>query len=53
MIGAHEVCDRISADVPNTFIQTDIPNGNEWMIMKIPREMVDLLVKVDPETYGK
>ena len=43
----------MSAEVTNNFIQTDIPNGNEELIMKIARVLVDLLVEMDPEVYGK
>ena len=41
------------ADVPNYLIQNEIPNGNERVIMNITGVMLDLLVEMDPEFYGK
>ena len=35
LIGVHEGYDNMSSDVSNDFIQTEMPDGNEWMIMKI------------------
>ena len=53
MIVAHEKLKDISYYVPNYFIQTVIPDGNEWAIMEISGVMVNLLVEMDPEVYGK
>ena len=44
----------MSADIPNTFIKTPMPEAKvgERVIMKITGVLVDLLVKIAPETYG-
>ena len=54
VIDAKEGRDIVSADVPNAFIQTPIPTdeGQERIVMKITGALVDLLVEIDPETYG-
>jgi hypothetical protein len=51
-IDAREGCDVMTADVPNAFIQTDMPEGKEHVIMKITGVLVDMLVQMAPETYG-
>eukprot|EP00980_Cylindrotheca_fusiformis_P005077 scaffold1076_cov81-Cylindrotheca_fusiformis.AAC.1 len=51
---AHEGCDVMTADVPNAFIQTQMPErkeGKDRVIMKITGVLVDLLVELDPQTY--
>ncbi len=55
IIDAKEGRDVMSADVPNAFIQAflpDIKDGEERVIMKITGVLVDLLVEMEPETYG-
>ena len=54
-IDAHEGRDIMVLDVPNAFIQTEIPeSGNdERIIMKITGVLVNMLVELDPEVYGK
>ena len=55
VIDAHEGRDVMTADVPNAFIQTEIPkakDGEDRIIMKITGSLVDLLVKLNPEKYG-
>ena len=56
-IDAHEGRDVMTADVPNAFIQAEIPKNekkrNERVIMKITGALVDLLVKIAPDTYSK
>ena len=44
----------MSADIPNAFIQTPMPEAKvgERVIMKITGVLVDLLVEIAPETYG-
>ena len=45
----------MTADVPNAFIQTDLPkdeDSNERVIMKITGVLVDLLQEMAPEVYG-
>ena len=55
VIDAHEERDVMSADVPNAFIQTMMPQpeaGQDRVVMKISGVLVDLLVQMAPETYG-
>ena len=55
IIDAHENRDMLTGDVPNTFIQTEIPNAEqaeERIIMKITGVLVDYLVDIDPAEYG-
>ena len=43
-------------DVPNKFIQTNMPpnkNGEERVIMRTIGVLVDMLLELDSETYGK
>ena len=55
VIDAKEQRDVMSADIPNAFIQAEIPNGkgDEKIIMKITGQLVDILVQMAPEVYGK
>ena len=42
-------------DVPNTFIQTNIPRkkyGEERLIMKITGVLVDMILELDSQTYS-
>ena len=43
----------MSHDVPNSFIWTLTPNGNERVIMNIKGVLVYLIVEMDPAFYGK
>jgi len=56
IIDAHEGRDVMSADIPNAFIQTSMPDdlvtGKERVVMKITGVLVDLLVEMAPETYS-
>lgn len=56
-IDAKEGRDVMSADVPNAFIQTEMPkekveNRGDRIIMKITGVLVDFLLDIDPKTYG-
>ena len=51
-IDAKEKRDIMSADVPNAFIQTEMPQGKERVMMKITGVLVDMLVQLDPKLYG-
>ena len=51
-IDAKENRDIMSADVPNAFIQTEMPQGKEKVMMKITGVLVDMLVQLDPKLYG-
>ena len=53
-IDAKEGRDNMTADVPNAFIQTEMPkvkDGEERVMMKITGVLVDMLVQIDPNTY--
>ena len=53
-IDAHENIDVMSADVPNAFIQTAMPEkkeGEEHVMMKITGVLVDMLVSILREKY--
>ncbi len=57
VIDAKERRDVMSGDVPNAFIQAKIPmkekDNYERIIMKITGVLVDMLVQLDPESYGR
>ena len=36
---------------PNSFVQTKVPQGDERIIMNVRGELVDMLLKIDPEKY--
>lgn len=45
----------MTADVPNAFIQTEMPrvkDGEDRIIMEITGMLVDMIVKIAPEVYG-
>ena len=55
VIDAHEGRDEMTSDIPNAFIQTKLPegeDGDERIIMKITGVIVDLLVSIAPDVYG-
>ena len=54
-IDAHEGRDVMTGDIPNAFIQVEMPeikDGDERVIMKITGVLVDMLVQISPEIYG-
>ena len=53
MIDAHEKRDMMTNNVPNAYIQVpmEIPPGKERIMMKITGVLVDILIKISPETY--
>ena len=51
-VDAKEGRDVMTADVPNAFIQADMEEGTERIIMKITGVLVDLLVQLAPDVYG-
>jgi len=56
VIEAHKHRDVMCADLPNAFIQAEIPKaqkGEEQIIMKITGVLVDMLVQLAPEVYGQ
>ena len=55
VIDAHEGRDVMCADIPNAFIQAEMPDisdGEERVTMKITGVLVDMLVQLSPEIYG-
>ena len=54
MLDAHEGQDIMCADIPNAFIQAEIPDisdGKEWVTLKITGVLVVMLVQLGPEIY--
>ena len=53
VIEAHQGRDIMTADIPNAFVQTDIPKEmmGERIIMKIRGSLVDMLTKISPNEY--
>ena len=52
VIDAHEGQDIMCTDIPNTFIQAEMPNisdGRERVTMKITGVLVDMLVQLSPD----
>ena len=54
IIDAKQNRDVMTADIPNAFVQTKIDHtpGMDRIIMKIRGQLVDILVDIDPKTYG-
>ena len=52
IVDAKEGRDVMSADVPNAFIQTDMPDDSNKVVMKITGVLVHLMVEMAPEVYG-
>ena len=53
VIDAHKGQDVMTADIPNAFIQMEMPkeDGKDRVIMKITGVLVDILVKMSPQDY--
>ena len=55
-IDAHEGRDVMTCDIPNAFIQAEMPENNvqgkEKVIMKITGPLVDFLIDINPHLYG-
>ncbi len=54
-VDAKEKRDVLSADVPNAFIQTQVPetkDGEDRVVMKLTGPLLDLLVEQDVNLYG-
>ena len=55
VIDAHKDRDVMCADIPNAFIQAEMPDisdGEERVTMKITGVLVDMLVQLSPKNYG-
>ena len=55
VIEATEEREVAIVDIPNAFVQTEIKTkpGEDKIIMKIRGSLVDMLVNLDPDLYGK
>jgi len=51
VIEAKQRRDIMTLDIPNAFVQTPIPKGEERIIMKIRGVLVDILCQLAPEEY--
>jgi hypothetical protein len=52
IINAHERRNVIVIDIPNAFIQTQVDNPKDQVIIRLRGVVVDWLVKAAPEVYG-
>ena len=55
VIDATERRDVMTCDIPNAFIQAEVPaeeTGEERVMMKITGVLVDMLVELNPQLYG-
>ena len=54
-VDAHEGRDVMSLDVPNAYIQADLPEvkKGERVVMKIRGKLVDWLVQLEPNMYSR
>ena len=52
-IDAKQNRDVMTLDIPNAFVQTDVPQkkGDEKIIMKIRGKLLEMLLEISPETY--
>jgi hypothetical protein len=51
-IDAAEERDVMTADIPNAFVQTDVPKyDGDRIILKIRGPLVDMLLEIDPQLY--
>ena len=50
-IDALEGRDVMTGDIPNAFIQTDLPQGKKRILLKITGRLVDALIKIAPDVY--
>jgi Reverse transcriptase (RNA-dependent DNA polymerase) len=41
----------MTVDIPNAFVQTDIADNQERVMMKIKGPLAEMLIAIDPETY--
>ena len=56
VIDANEERDVMTSDIPNAFIQTEMPevkDGEQRVTMKITGVLVDMIVQLNPNTYGE
>ena len=53
IIDAEEERDVAVIDIPNAFIQTKVTNKEEQVVIRLQGELVDVLLVIAPEVYGK
>mmetsp|Transcript_11837 Transcript_11837/g.17121 ORF Transcript_11837/g.17121 Transcript_11837/m.17121 type:complete len:448 (-) Transcript_11837:440-1783(-) len=55
VIDAEENCDVMTLDIPNAFVQTQMPEADvgKRVIMKIKGPLIDMLIEMDPVKYKK
>jgi Reverse transcriptase (RNA-dependent DNA polymerase) len=53
IVDAHEERDVMTIDIPNAFIQTKVENPTDRALIKIKGLLVDVLLEIAPEVYGK
>ena len=51
VLDAKQGCDVMTLDIPNAFVQTEIPERDEKIIMKIRGKLVDILIEICPGVY--
>ena len=39
-------------DIPNAFVQTDVPQQGEEIVMKIQGQLIDMLIQIAPRIYN-
>jgi hypothetical protein len=52
LVDAQENCNVAIVDIPNVFIQIDVEDNKDKVVMRIRGHMADVLVKVAPKVYG-
>ena len=53
VIDAKQVRDAMTPDIPNAFVQANIPKEDEKLIMNIRGQLVDILLEICPGVYDK
>lgn len=53
VMDAKRYADIMTVDIPNAFVQTSVPQGDEKTIMKIRGQLVDILLELFPGVYDE
>ena len=53
LIDAKQKRDIVTLDIPNSFVQTNLPENNERVIMRINGKLVHLIVELFPTRYKR
>ena len=51
VVDAKQERDVVSMDISNAFVQTEVPQGDERILVKIQGALVDMLLNIDPEKH--